>query len=70
MKTEKDSIKWVTSYCRVCKQEIDIAIKKILISEAKNFPVALVYYHKGHGALLYIDANFKVRGVEQVDISG
>lgn len=69
-KTEKESIKWVSAFCRVCNQDIQIAIKKMLVTEAKNYPVALVYYHQGHGILLYLDANLKVRGVEQVDISG
>lgn len=69
-KTEKESIKWVSGICKVCNKEMQIAVKKKLIVEAESFPVALVFYHKGHGILVYLDRDFKVRGVEQVDISG
>ncbi|GAJ18949.1 unnamed protein product, partial [marine sediment metagenome] len=37
---------------------------------AEDYPVALVYMHHGHSLLLYIDADFKVRGAEIVSITG
>ncbi len=46
------------------KSDYDICIKRTLVENAKNFPVAIVFFHHNHGMLLYIDANFKVRGAE------
>ena len=62
-------IKFVRGGCQICKSEYYVCVKKDLIEKAKDYPVALVFIHRGHGMLLYIDANFKVRGVERVAIS-
>jgi hypothetical protein len=66
----KDGVKFVRGECKVCKCEYHVCIKNDLIEKATDFPVAVVYFHKGHGMLLYIDGNFKVRGVERVSING
>ena len=47
-----------------------VYVRKSLIENAKDYPVALVFMHRGHGTLIYIDANFKVRGTENVAITG
>ena len=56
--------------CKYCNAPHKIIVKKSLIEESENFPVAIVYLHFGNGLLVYIDANFKVRGVEPVRITG
>lgn len=67
---QKQAVKWVTATCNACKADYQICVKKSLIENAQNFPVALVFFHHNHGMLLYIDANFKVRGAEIVGITG
>ncbi len=66
---ESNRVKWVRSYCRLCNTSHRVCVKKSLIENAENYPVSLVYFHQGHGVLLHIDANFKVRGTELVNIS-
>jgi hypothetical protein len=70
IKVLEDDIIWVKTRCKLCQTTHKVAIKKILVTECKNFPVSIVYIHHGHGLVLYIDANFKVRGAELVDITG
>ncbi len=65
-----ERIKFVRGDCRICKTEYWVCIKKDLIEKTTDYPVALVHIHRGHGMLLYIDANFRVRGVERVSING
>jgi hypothetical protein len=69
-KAESEDIKWVSTFCRLCNKDVHVAVKKTLINEAENFPVSLVFFHHGHGLLMYFDANFKVRASENVAISG
>lgn len=69
-KAESTSVQWVKANCRGCKADFDICIKKSFIQNAKNFPVSIVFFHRGHGILIYLDANTKVRGAELVDITG
>ncbi len=63
-------IKWLSGNCKICNEVKSICIKNTLITEAKSFPVSLVYEHEGHGLLLYIDRHFRLRGLEIVEISG
>ena len=65
-----ERIKFVRGECRICKTEHYVCVKKDLIEKTNDYPVALVHIHRGHGMLLYIDANFRVRGVERVSING
>ncbi len=65
-----ERIKFVRGECRICKAEYYVCVKKDLIEKTTDYPVALVHIHRGHGMLLYIDANFRVRGVERVSING
>ena len=65
-----DLIKKVDVYCRVCKKTLPLYVKNSIIENAASFPVPLVYNHKGHALVTYIDQNFVVRGVELVNITG
>ena len=60
----------ITAYCRICGKYVNVYVKKSMIEDAQDYPVALVYMHHGHSLLLYIDADFKVRGAEIVSITG
>ena len=62
-------VKKVDVLCRVCKATLPMYIKKSIISVAESFPVPLVYIHKGHAIVTYIDQDFVVRGVELLHIN-
>ena len=66
----EDLIKRVDVFCRVCKETLPLYVKKSMINNATSFPVPLVYNHRGHAIVSYIDQNFIVRGVELVNITG
>jgi hypothetical protein len=66
----KKSVKWIMTKCFVCKKNLKVCVKRSLIDNAKSYPVALVYFHEGHGLLIYIDSSFYVRGAELVQVSG
>ena len=40
------------------------------IENAESYPVPLVYNHKGHAILCFIDKNYDIRGVELVNVTG
>ena len=65
-----DLIKKVDVFCRVCKKTLLLYVKKSIIEKATSFPVPLVYHHRGHAVVTYIDQNFVERGVELVNITG
>lgn len=69
LKAQKERIKWISTDCKVCKKMIQICVKKSIITNAKHFPTSLVFYHQGHGLLVYLDKDIAVRGAEIVDIS-
>ena len=54
----------------VCNQVLPLVVKRSFILSADSYPVPLVYTHKGHAILCFIDKNFDVRGVELVNITG
>ncbi len=63
--------KLIHTYCRACNiQRLPIFIKKSIIVNAESYPVPIVYLHKGHARLCYIDKNYEVRGVEIVNTTG
>lgn len=63
--------KTIHAHCRACnKSRMPIFIKKSIIDNAESYPVPIVYNHKGHALLCYIDKNFEVRGVEIVNTTG
>jgi len=56
--------------CSVCGKTINIIAKNSIINRPEQrMPLPLVYTHKGHSLLIYIDSHFQVRGSEIVDIS-
>ncbi|MFX1256826.1 MAG: hypothetical protein ACFFAN_03125 [Promethearchaeota archaeon] len=63
-------VKEVNVSCKVCKKILKLYIKKSIIKDAISFPIPVVYNHKGHAIVCYIDQNFIVRGVELVNITG
>jgi hypothetical protein len=67
---ELQLVKKVDVFCRVCKATLPLYIKKSIIDEAASFPIPVVYNHKGHAIVTYIDRDFVVRGVEVVSMTG
>ena len=66
----KEKIRWLRVPTKICITPLKVCVKKSLIENATHFPVAIVYFHRGSGILIYIDAKFKVRGAEIVSITG
>ena len=56
--------------CRVCNTVLSITVKRSFIENSDSYPVPLVYNHKGHAILCFIDKNYAVRGVELVNTTG
>ncbi len=69
-KALKENVKWITARCSLCNANHSVCIKKSLIDNAPRYPVSVVYEHEGHGLLIYIDGDFKIRGQEVVEITG
>lgn len=66
----EDLIKTVDVFCRVCKKTLALQVKKSLIKNASSYPVPVVYIHRGHAIVTYVDQNYVMRGVELVTING
>jgi len=56
--------------CMVCNTVLPVIVKRSFIDNAESYPVPLVYNHKGHAILCFIDKNYDIRGVELVNITG
>ncbi|MHA1197295.1 MAG: hypothetical protein ACTSRH_16490 [Promethearchaeota archaeon] len=67
---ELNIVKIINVPCMVCNQVLPLVVKRSFILSADSYPVPLVYTHKGHAILCFIDKNFDVRGVELVNITG
>ena len=65
-----DLVNEIMVQCRVCNKVLSIAVKRSFIESSSSFPVPLVYIHKGHAILCFIDKNYAVRGQELVNITG
>ena len=63
-------IKKVNVLCKVCKTTLPMYIKTSIKDHETSFPVPVVFTHKGHSIITYIDEDFVVRGVEVVHITG
>ena len=63
-------IQKVDVFCRVCDKTLPLFVKRSFIDKAESYPAPIVYKHKGHSIICYIDKNFIVRGVELVNITG
>ena len=67
---ELNIVRIINVPCMVCNQVLPLVVKRSFILSADSYPVPLVYTHKGHAILCFIDKNFDVRGVELVNITG
>ncbi|MBY8987946.1 MAG: hypothetical protein KGD61_05785 [Candidatus Lokiarchaeota archaeon] len=56
--------------CMVCNGILPVIVKRSFIENAESYPVPLVYNHKGHAILCFIDKNYDIRGVELVNVTG
>ena len=64
-----DLVKRIQVECRVCKTVLPLFVKRSFIENAESYPVPIVYEHKGHAILCFIDKNYQHRGVELVNIT-
>lgn len=56
--------------CRGCDNKlVEVWVKNSLIENAVSHPVSLIYQHEGHLLLMYVDAKYKVRGSQLVEIT-
>jgi hypothetical protein len=57
----------LATLCPICKNKIAFGVEKSLFADATQFPFAHVVLHGNplHAMIVYLDANFSVRGVEQ-----
>ena len=69
-KALKENIKWISARCSICGANHSVGVKKSFIQNAPRYPASIVYEHEGHGLLIYIDGDFKIRGQEVVEITG
>jgi len=67
---ELDLFRKVDVLCSVCKKVHHLYLKKSIMTQATSFPVPIVFHHRGHAVVCYIDQNFVVRGVEWVNTTG
>ncbi|MFX1378684.1 MAG: hypothetical protein ACFFA4_06285 [Promethearchaeota archaeon] len=63
-------VKRIQVECRVCGVVLPLFVKKSFIANAESYPVPIVYNHRGHAILCFIDQDFHHRGVELVNITG
>ena len=56
--------------CMVCNTVLPVIVKRSFVENAESYPVPLVYNHKGHAILCFIDKNYDIRGVELVNVTG
>ncbi|MFW9901655.1 MAG: hypothetical protein ACFFDY_10230 [Candidatus Thorarchaeota archaeon] len=65
-----DLVKRIQVECRACNAVLPLFVKRSVIENAESHPVPIVYNHKGHAILCFIDRNYQHRGVELVNITG
>jgi len=68
--SDLDLVKRIQVECKVCGKVLPLFVKKSIIENAESYPVPIVYSHRGHAILCFIDKNFHHRGVELVNITG
>ena len=56
--------------CMVCNGILPVIVKRSFIENAESYPVPIVYNHKGHAILCFIDKYYDIRGVELVNVTG
>jgi hypothetical protein len=55
--------------CPVDREKITVLIAKSEFKKFTDFPISVFYMHRGHGLILYVDANQKVRGIEKINVN-
>ena len=65
-----DLVKRIMVECRVCNTVLPLFVKKSVIENAESHPVPIVFSHKGHAILCFIDRNYQHRGIELVSLTG
>lgn len=59
-------VKSVKVLCNVCKKPFTLIIKKKIIKNSDTYPIPIVFNHRGHSIICYIDQDFKSRGTREV----
>jgi len=67
---ELNSVRDLKVPCMVCNTVLPVIVKRSFVENAESYPVPLVYNHKGHAILCFIDKNYDIRGVELVNVTG
>jgi len=67
---EINSVRDLKVPCMVCNTILPVIVKRSFVENAESYPVPLVYNHKGHAILCFIDKNYDIRGVELVNVTG
>ena len=65
-----NSVRDIKVPCMVCNTILPVIVKRSFVENAESYPVPLVYNHKGHAILCFIDKNYDIRGVELVNVTG
>lgn len=64
MQNNKRETKRIRFIDPITNKNVAIDIKREIIENASSYPVPLTYFFENQAIILYIDANFNVRGVE------
>jgi hypothetical protein len=64
MISENVLLKAISTNCPICNSKMDFKINPEIVQKAKNYPVAISLMHCNFTIIVYVDANFRVRGVE------
>lgn len=65
-----DIVKIVMAPCKACGAPTKVVVKKSIFEKPhKSYPIPLVFCHKGHALLIYLDQQYQVRASEIVDMN-
>ena len=68
--TLNDIVKVVMAPCKACGSTTKVLVKKSIFEKPhKSYPIPLVFCHKGHALLIYLDQQYQVRASEVVDMN-
>ena len=68
--TLNDIVKIVMAPCKACGSPTNVIVKKSIFEKPhKSYPIPLVFCHKGHALLIYLDQHYQVRASEIVDMN-
>ena len=54
----------ITTFCPLCQNKLFFKIDEELVLKSKRFPKAFTFEHCDRSLIIYLDAQFKVRGVD------